>query len=118
MILRYNFDHSTAIAAGAIYPSEPFYRAGWGSFVHNGKEPSYIAVANLCHGAQSGYFMLLVTAETAEVVHQKLTELKSQFGIGSKPVQQPPSELETELAIQVTALQAKFERLKMHVFNR
>jgi hypothetical protein len=117
MIKRYNFDHSTAIVAGAIYPSDPFYRAGWSSYVHNGKDPSNITIASLCHGAQEQYFILLVTAETPAVVHQKLAELKSQFGIKSGPVGHPPSELETELATSLMALQAKFERLKMRVFN-
>lgn len=81
--------------------------------MHNGKDPSHITVASRCFGAQSGYLMLLVTAETPEVVHQKLAELKSQFGIKSGPVKQPQSELETELAVQVIALQAKFELMKL-----
>ncbi|MBI2550085.1 hypothetical protein HYV83_02790 [Candidatus Woesearchaeota archaeon] len=114
MIRQYNFDHSSAVAAGGIYPSNPFWETGWSSFVHNGKDPSHITIANLCYGAQSGYFMLLATAETPAVVHQKLAELKRQFGIRSGPVQHPPSELETELATSLMALQAQFEQLKMH----
>ena len=113
MIKQYNFDHSQAVAAGAIYPSDLFYRTGWSSFVHNGNEPSHIAVANLCHGAVGQYFMLLVTAESPTVVREKLLELKRQFGISSMPVQQPPGELETELAQELVSMQAKFELMKM-----
>ena len=112
MIIHYNFGHSRAVAAGAIYPSEPFYLTGWSSFVHNGKDPSHIAVANLCYGAIGQYFMLLVTAESPTVVREKILELKSQFGIDSSPVQQPPSELETELAKGLVSMQAEFERMK------
>ncbi|MEK6837634.1 MAG: hypothetical protein AABX69_03205 [Nanoarchaeota archaeon] len=112
MILQYNFDHSRAVAAGAIYPSGPFWETGWRSFVHNGKDPSHITIANLCHGAQSKYFMLLVIAERPELVRQKLPGLKEQFGIQTGPVTQPPGELETEVARELMALQANFERMK------
>ena len=112
MIKQYNFDHSQAVAAGAIYPSELFYRTGWSSFVHNGKDPSHIAVVNLYYGAIEQYFMLLVTAESPTIVREKLVDLKRQFGIDSRPVQQPPSELETELAKRLVSMQAEFERMK------
>ena len=112
MIRQYNFDHSQAVVAGAIYPSEPFYRTGWSSFVHNGEEPSHIAIANLCYGAVGQYFMLVVTAESPKVVREKMVEFKQQFGINSKPLQQPPSELETDLAQELVLMQAKFELMK------
>ena len=113
MIKQYDFDHSQAVIAGAIYHSEPFYTIGSSSFVHNGKEPSHIAVANLCYAAVGQYFMLLVTAESPTVVREKMVELKQQLGIDSNPVQHPPSELETELAKELVSMQAKFELMKM-----
>ena len=112
MAIRYNFDHSQAIAAGAIYHSNELWRTGWASYVHNNKDPSHIAVACMRYGANEQYIMLLVTAESPKVVYEKLLELKSQFGIDSKALQQPPSGLETELRIELVALQSQFARLR------
>ena len=114
--MQYNFDHSQAVVAGAIYKAPAFFRTGSASYVHNGRDP-HIVIANLLHGVEGTYFALLVTAESPSVVREKLAELKTQLGIAeSNPLKQPPGELETELAIGIVSLQAKFEQMKG--FNR
>ena len=80
--------------------------------MNNGKDPSHIVSADIVFGATEKYIMLRVTAEKPEVVHAKLRELKSQFGINSGPVQGPPGELETQLASALISLQAEFELMK------
>ena len=113
MIRQYNFDHSQAIVAGAIYQAPAPFRSGSASYVHNGMEPSHIVIANLLHGAEGTYFALLVTAQSPAVVREKMAGLKTQLGIAeSNPLKQPPGELETELAIGIVSLQAKFEQMK------
>lgn len=115
MICHYNLDNSKAIVAGAIYEPGPYYhkrQTSYGSQVHNGVEPPYIAVANLCRGAMGQYIKLLVTAESPSVVRNKLIELKRQLGIDSSPLKQPPSELETELTLETVALQSRFAMMK------
>lgn len=118
MIRQYNFDHSRAVAVGAIYPVQGFYGTDWVSVVHNGKDPSSITVSSIGYGAQNSHIILLATAENPAVVHQKLVELKSQFGITSGPIPQPPGDLEVELAKMLMSMQAAFERVKAHRFSR
>ena len=115
MIRQYNFDHSQAVVAGAIYEAPDFFKTGCSSYVHNGMEPSHIVIANLLHGVEGTYFALLVTAQSPAVVREKMAGLKTQLGITeSNPLKHPPGELETELATELVSLQAKFELMKTH----